>query len=245
MYLDPRTKFLTIVVFIAATLTTTNMGGLLAISGIWGIAYFVTQLPLWKYFRNLILLSWLLVITFVVHVWGNRPGAYDGSLTLTQNGLMEGGLALGQLVLVIGWVTILGSSSSPLEIVSGLERLLHPLQRIGLPVQKFSIIVLLSMRFIPILLKEGQHLVYAYVARGIELKQGNIITRLKNSVLLCVPLFHNMIRRVEHLTLAMENRAFQVGITRSSLYELHMRSLDYLILCLSLGVALWIQMIGR
>lgn len=221
------------------------MGDLLVISGILGIASFITKIPLWKYFRNLILLSWLLVLTFFVHVWGNQPGGYDGTLTLTQNGFMEGGLALGQLVVVVGWVTILGTSSSPLELVSGLERLLHPLQRIGLPVQKFSIIVLLSMRFIPILLEEGQHLVHAYVVRGIELNRGNIITRLKNSVLLCVPLFHNMIRRVEHLTLAMENRAFQVGITRSSLYELHMRSLDYLILCLSFGVTIWIQMIGR
>ena len=117
--------------------------------------------------------------------------------------------------------------------MNGLERLLRPLQWLGFPVQKLSIVAMLSIRFIPILLEEGQHLVHAYIARGLDLTNGNIAARLKNSVFFCGPLFSSMIRRVEHLTLAMENRAFQAGAERSSLYEFHMKFADYSILCLS------------
>ena len=227
---------------IMATFLTEHVLYLIGIAGFCTILLFVTKTPLRVYLRNILFLSWLLIFTFLTTLWGNTPLEQSGTLlqefsigrlTLTYSRFFDGLFTIGQLIVVVGWVTILGSSSSPLELVNGIERLLRPLQLLGIPIQKLSLVTMLSLRFIPILFEEGQHLVHAYIARGIDLNSGNIAVRLKNFVLLCAPLFSNMIRRVEHLTLAMESRAFQVGAERSSLYPLRMKYPDYFILCVS------------
>ncbi len=146
--------------------------------------------------------------------------------------------------MVVGWVTILETSSSALEIVNAIERLLRPGERFGLPVQKLTVITMLSLRFIPILFEERQHLVHAFIARSLDLSDGNIVIRLKNYVLLCEPLFSSMLRRVEHLTLAMENRSFHAGSDRTSLYELRMTLIDYLVIGASLFLLVLSQQAG-
>ena len=153
-----------------------------------------------------------------------------GDIFLPYEGLLVSLLAVSQLLTVVGWVTILGCSTSPLEIVHGLERLLRPLRVLGIPVQKISIVAMLSIRFIPILLEEKHHLVRTYIARGMDVSSKNIPARLKHYVLLCVPLFNSMLRRVDHLALAMESRAFRTQADRTSLHELHMQFVDYLVL---------------
>jgi energy-coupling factor transporter transmembrane protein EcfT len=111
-------------------------------------------------------------------------------------------------------------------------------------VQKFSIVAMLSIRFIPILLEERQHLVRAYVARGMDMNERNLLVRLKNYVFLCVPLFNSLLRRTEHLTLAMESRAFRVQADRTSLHEFRMKFPDYLVLGGSILIVLLTQIIA-
>ena len=239
MKLDPRTKFLATIALIAATFLTENFVYFTGIVVLLLISLLVSKTPLRVFIRNVLLLSWLLGFTFVIRVWGEvtftsqerfAQGFSFGNIFLPYEGLIGSLLAVSQLVTVVGWVTILGCSTSPLEIVHGLERLLRPLRVIGIPVQKFSIVAMLSIRFIPILFEEKHHLVRAYIARGMDISSRNIVIRLKHYVLLCVPLFNSLLRRVDHLALAMESRAFQAQAERTSLHQLRMRFVDYFVL---------------
>ena len=245
--LDPRTKFLATVGLIAATLLTEHFTYLAGIAVLLMVVLLVSKTPLRALIRNVLLLSWLLVFTFLTHFWGTGPlfqpermirGFSVGGLTMTHEGFVEGVFAVSQLIIVVGWGTILGYATSPLEMVMGLEQLLRPLRVLGIPVQKFSMMIMLSLRFIPMLFAERQHLVRAYRARGLDLSRGNMFVRLKNYALLCVPLFTSMLRRVEHLTLAMESRAFCPQAERTALHELRMTFTDYLVLGGSL-IILW------
>jgi energy-coupling factor transport system permease protein len=217
-------------------------------AGILALTFLVSKTSCRVYLRNVFLLSWLLLFTFIANLWGNSPAGQNMTLehgvVLTSASLFSGILAVGKLSIVAGWVTILATTASPLELINGLEKLLHPLKIAGLSVSKFSIIAMLSLRFIPILFEEGHYLIHAYIARGIDLSQGNLLVRLKNYMLLCGPLFSSMLRRVDHLALAMESRAFRAGAERTSLHELRMKSADYVILCTSLLLFILIQQTG-
>ncbi len=210
----------------------------------------VSKTSLYTYFRHIVLLSWLLIFTFLANLWGNTtPGSGRTvlnefsifGLSLMYEEIWQSVLILGQLVVVVGWVTILASTSSPLEIVNGIESLLHPGRRIGLPVQKLTIIAMLSIRFLPIIFQERAQLAQAYIARGIDLKQGHIFVRLKNYAELCIPLLSSMLRRVEHISLAMEVRAFKAETARTSFYELRLHCIDYVVLGVSVLIILWIR----
>jgi energy-coupling factor transport system permease protein len=239
MKLDPRTKFLATVGLIATTFLMENFVYFTGIIVLLFISLLISKTPPRVFIRNILLLSWLLAFTFFLRVWGEVTVVYQegftqgfsvGKLFIPYKGLLESLLVVSQLVTVVGWVTILGCSTSPLEIIYGLERLLRPLRALGIPVHKFSIVTMLSIRFIPILFEEKEHLVRAYVARGMDINSKNILIRLKHYVLLCVPLFNSMLRRVDHLALAMESRAFQARADRTSLYKLRMKFMDYFLL---------------
>lgn len=221
--LDPRTSILAIVLLILATLTGTHPLSFLGLGLLFLFVFVRTQTPWRIYLRNLALLSWFLLFTFFAYAWG------DGTTGSGQNAL-DGLYAIGQLSLVVGWVTILANYLSPLVLVNGLERLLQPLRMFSLPVAKMSIVTMLSLRFIPILVEESQQLHQTYLARGIEIHAGNVRTRLRNYVLLCGPLLNSLFRRVEHLALAMESRAFHVETERTSSYVFRMTRVDYLLL---------------
>lgn len=239
MKLDPRTKFLAMVGLIATTFLMKNFVYFTGIIVLLFIALLISKTPPRVFIRNVLLLSWLLVFTFFLRLWGEMTVIYQegfaqgfsvGNMFIPYEGLLKSLLAVSQLMTVVGWVTILGCSTSPLEIVHSLERLLRPLRVLGIPVQKFSIVTMLSIRFIPILFEEKEHLVRAYIARGMDVNSKNILARLKHYVLLCVPLFNSMLRRVDHLAIAMESRAFQAQADRTSLYEFRMKFMDYLVL---------------
>lgn len=249
--LDPRTKFLATVGLIAATFLTENFVYFPGIAVLLLLSLLISKTPLWVFIRNVLLLSWLLGLTLFIRLWGEATFVYQerlaqgfsvGNIFIPYEGLIGSLLAVSQLVVVVGWVTILGFSTSPLEIAHGLEQLLRPLCLLGIPVQKFSIVTMLSLRFLPILFEEREHLVRAYIARSMDMNSKNIFVRLKHYVHLCVPLFNSLLRRVEHLTLAMESRAFQARADRTSLCELRMRRVDYLVIggSLALLVFTWI-----
>ena len=216
---------------IGATFLIETPAGMLVMSVLLVLGMHVSHVSFRTYGQNLLLISWLLAVTFLTHVWSQytvTPGGGDG--------LAEGGVAVGKLCIMLGWVTILSRVSSSLELVNGLERLCIPLRRIGIPVRKFSFVAMLSMRFLPLLFDEGHSLLHAYLARGFEWNSGSLIVRFKHVGALFLPLFSHLLRRVEHLTLAMENRAFLLDEERTSLYVLNMRPLDYGILCACLPV---------
>ncbi len=219
---EPRASICATVFVIMATLFSNNwyeIGGLLALL----LAMLIlSEVPINRFGRNLLLVSWLVVFTVGAHLIGENSAGQS-----LQQGVRAGGIAAFRLFLVVGWGTLLGHAASPFTLVAALERLLSPLKRIGLPVHSFSVVAMLSLRFLPILAHEQQMLVRTHIARGIDIPHEPRRTRIKLYVLMCVPLLTHLFRRVEHLSAAMESRAFQVRAARTVLRETSLRTSDY------------------
>ena len=164
-----------------------------------------------------------------------------GPLSVSQVGLMNAGEITLKLILLILILRLLTLTTTPNAIIYGWERMLSPLQRIGLPVLDLLAIMSLALAFIPFFLEEGQRVWMAQTSRGLSLREGSLKRRLENLLALLVPLWRGAFERSRQLAEAMEARGYDPGTPRSSLYELHWRTMDSLAVLLGLTVMLLVM----
>ena len=119
-------------------------------------------------------------------------------------------------------------TTTPNELTDGIESLLHPLNKIHVPVHEVAMMMSIALRFIPILLEETDKIMKAQIARGADLENGNIIQRAKNMIPILVPLFVSAFRRANDLAMAMEARCYRGGEGRTKMKPLQYQKRDYI-----------------
>jgi len=97
-------------------------------------------------------------------------------------------------------------------------------------------IVLIEVRFVPVLAEEAQTIMDAQKARGLELEGGNFIKRIRNYIPILIPLIVNAIRRSLELAETMESRAWGANKNRTNLYVLKVGRNDYYLILISLFI---------
>ncbi len=63
-------------------------------------------------------------------------------------------------------------TTTPNSLTDGLEKLLHPLNKLHVPVHEISMMMSIALRFIPILLEETDKIMKAQIARGADMESG-------------------------------------------------------------------------
>jgi energy-coupling factor transporter transmembrane protein EcfT len=147
-------------------------------------------------------------------------------LRITQEGLVQGAYVTWQFACLVIVAAILTMTTLPSDLVGGIERLLRPLQRVGIPSQDIAVMISMALRFIPMLLEEYERLRMAQMARGADFTTGSLALRIRALVALTVPLLLSAFRRADELALAMEARGYQRG-PRTTLRELKLTGVDY------------------
>lgn len=244
--LDPRTKLVVSMALMSGLLLTNHV----ALTVVWGMVMLgvvvLARLPVPLVVRNLRAFGWLFVLTMVVHafftsgtVWVRVPVV---AWTITREGVQRGVLYSLRLALLVMMAALLTLTTSPIEITDGLERLMRPLRRLGVPVHELSMMVSLALRFVPTLLEEADRLQKAQVSRGATF-EGGLVQRVRSVVPLVVPLFVSSFRRADELALAMDARCYRGGEGRTCYRQLRLAASDYV--ALGVGAALLILAICR
>jgi energy-coupling factor transport system permease protein len=124
-------------------------------------------------------------------------------------------------------------------LTDGLERLLRPFRRVGVPAHELAMMMTISLRFIPTLLEETEKIMKAQMARGAEFGQGSILHRARALVPVLVPLMISAFRRSEELALAMEARCYRGGEGRTRMKVLRWGAADLVafVVCAAASVA--------
>jgi len=180
----------------------------------------------------------------VLHLFMTKGGAVyvDSSwFTIEEEGVRQAvfiSLRLGLLILVSSLLTL---TTSPIDLTEGLERLLKPFGRLGVPVHEIALMMSIAIRFIPTLMEETDKIIKAQTARGADFTSGNLIRRAKNLLPIAIPLFVSAFRRAEELALAMEARGYRGGAGRTRLHKLRFSWRDG---CLAVTAALLLAAIG-
>ena len=192
----------------------------------------------------------LLLFTVAMNLFLTRGGAvlfHWGIITITETGLRTSVFMAVRLVLLVAGSSLMTFTTTPNGLTDGLEKLLHPLNRIHVPVHEISMMMSIALRFIPILLEETDKIMKAQMARGADFESGNIIQRVKNMVPLLVPLFISAFRRANDLAMAMEARCYHGGDNRTQMKPLRYESRDYIsyvVMWAYLGIAIVFRIVG-
>jgi len=166
-------------------------------------------------------------------------------IRITAEGVHFAAFMVLRIVFLIIVSSILTLTTSPIRLTDGLERLLNPFKRIGLPAHELAMMMTIALRFIPTLLEETDKIMKAQSARGSDFESGNILRRAKAMIPILVPLFVSAFRRADELATAMECRCYRGGEGRTRLNELATTNLDgYAILFVIFFVVAIIKMNG-
>ena len=136
---------------------------------------------------------------------------------------------------------LLTYTTSPILLTDGLESLLNPLKKIGLPIHELAMIMSIALRFIPTLIQETDKIIKAQEARGADFESGNLLQRAKSLIPILVPLFVSSFRIAQDLALAMEARCYRGGAGRTKMKPLVYKKQDkmaYVILFVFLAVVI-------
>jgi len=228
--LDPRIKIIITFVFIAALFFINKFFGYLFVVAFMMLAIVLSKIPVKYIFKGLKPLIVIILLTVALNIFMTEGEVIYTiwKLKVTKEGLIQAAFMALRLIFLITGASLLTLTTSPISLTDGIEKLLNPLRRIGVPAHELAMMMTIALRFIPTLLEETDKIMKAQMARGADFETGNIISRAKAMVPLLVPLFISAFRRADELALAMEARCYRGGENRTRMKQLSIEFRDYM-----------------
>ena len=231
--LDPRIKILGTFAYIIALFIVKTFFAYGYVLGFLGVTIALSKVPLKYMLRGLKPLFFIIILTFGINVFMTKGEVlYQiGPLDITREGLTQAAFMGLRLILLIIGTSLLTLTTSPIQLTDGIEKLLNPYKRFGVPAHELAMMMTIALRFIPTLLEETDKIMKAQMARGADFESGNLVNRAKSLVPLLVPLFISAFRRADELAMAMEARCYRGGENRTRMKELTIHGRDYVASC--------------
>ncbi len=139
-----------------------------------------------------------------------------------------------RLLLFLSAAFFITLTCSPSELSEAVTKLLRPLKVLKFPLSDFSLILFISIRFIPILYEEFNTIKNAQKIRGVDFS-GSFITKILNLKSLLIPLFLSAIRRADALSEALMVRGYNSANTRTFYTTHYLSYIDIIFLTLSVS----------
>lgn len=233
--LDPRVKLLGTFAFIIALFFINSFYPyILVVTFILGTIK-LSKVPFGYVLKGLKPLFLIISITFLINLFMTKGEILFeiGPLDVTKEGLRQATFMALRLIFLVMGTSLLTLTTSPISLTDGIERLLKPLSKIGVPAHELAMMMTIALRFIPTLLEETDKIMKAQMARGADFESGNIMKRAKSLVPLLVPLFVSAFRRADELAMAMEARCYRGGENRTRMKELRLEKSDFVALSIT------------
>ncbi|WP_295632170.1 energy-coupling factor transporter transmembrane protein EcfT [uncultured Mitsuokella sp.] len=227
--LDPRTKVVLLFFYLVLIFVCRSAISYAILSALTFALMVLSKVPLRMMLRSLKPLWWIILFTFVIHVF-STPGeelAKVWIFSVTWEGIVQGFYVSLRLVLLILLSSLLTFTTSPLKLTDAMEALLAPFKRIGVPAHELAMMMTIALRFVPTLIQETDRIMKAQQSRGANFTDGSIAKRLRAFVPVLVPLFLSAFRRADDLAMAMEARCYRGGEGRTQMKALKITSIDY------------------
>ncbi|HEY3175900.1 MAG TPA: energy-coupling factor transporter transmembrane component T [Candidatus Polarisedimenticolia bacterium] len=127
-----------------------------------------------------------------------------------------------------------------------VEEMAVGLQRLGLPfMAAFSLT--LAFRLLPLFAGSGAIIVQAQACRGLDVREGGPLARLRRYVPLLVPLVLSSLRTADALAVALESRGLGMHPTRTSVIVSKLGAAEVILVTLSataLAAGIWLKLSG-
>ena len=172
----------------------------------------------------------IIILTAVLNVFTTKGDTIIwriGIFTATLEGVYMAVRMVVRLIMLIISSSLLTLTTTPIQLTDGIEYLLKPFKKIGVPSHEIAMMMTIALRFIPTLLDETDKIIKAQQARGADFESGNLMQRAKSLVPILVPLFISAFRRADELAMAMEARCYVGGDKRTRMNVMALSKVDY------------------
>lgn len=228
--LDPRIKILIALIFIVDLFLVKSFSGYIVVLIFTALAILISKIQLRYIYKGLKPIFILMLVTAIFNLFltkgEGQPIFKFWILAVYSEGVKLAAFMIIRLVFLIVGTSLLTLTTSPIELTDGIEKLLNPMKKIGVPAHELAMMMTIALRFIPTLMDETDKIMKAQKARGADFETGNLMQRAKSLIPLLVPLFISSFRRADELAMAMESRCYRGGDGRTRMKILKMTYRD-------------------
>ncbi len=227
--LDPRVKILWTLFYIVLLFFVDSYAGFLLYGLFTLLVVYSAGIKLRLMLSGLRPLMYLLIFTALLNIFvssGETVLFRWWIFKATKEGVYTAGIMALRLIFLVFGSSLLTFTTSPIVLTDGIEHLLSPFSKIGVPAHEIAMMMTIAIRFIPTILEETDKIMKAQTARGADFESGNIFRRAKAMIPLLIPLFVNAFRRADELAMAMECRGYHGGKGRTRLHTLKLTALE-------------------
>lgn len=242
--LDARVKLVITLLYIVSLFLIKSFIGYAFVIIALAIVIKVSKVPFKFMVKGLKSLVFIIIFTALINVFTVKGGetlVTFWKLSITMEGVFFAiKMALRIILLIIG-SSLLTLTTTPIKLTDGIEALLKPLSKIGVPAHDIAMMMTIALRFIPTLLDETDKIIKAQQARGADFDTGRLRDKARALVPILVPLFISAFRRADELAMAMESRCYNGGANRTRMNVMKVTSIDYT--AIILFVVYWVVII--
>lgn len=234
---DPRTKIILTFTYLGLIFLVNSYMGFLIYALFTLLITVGSNIPIGYTMKGLKPVMFIVVFTVVINIFtvSGTPLSElqifkDINFPLLKYITVEGinlsvKMALRLMLLIMG-ASLLTYTTTPIALTDGIEKLLKPFNRIGVPVHEIAMMMAIALRFIPTILEETEKIIKAQSARGADFDTGNLMQRAKSFIPVLVPLFISAFRRADDLATAMEARCYRGSVGRTRMKQLTFTKAD-------------------
>ena len=231
--MDPRIKLTVAVIYMIVAIIAVDLRGIAALAVFTAIAIALANIPAREVANSIKPLLFIMVFTALINVLATNQGTVYwqwGPFVISSGGLWNALIFTLRVGLMLFGASLLTLTTSPIDLADGLEHVLRPLSRLGVPVTELAMMVSIAFRFLPTFLEEFFKIKAAQESRGLAFDQGGPIERAKLFLPLMAPLFASAFRHAEKLAQAMDSRCYRGGHGRTRMHEMKIERRDILAL---------------
>lgn len=248
--LDPRAKIIAMFIMLVAIFIPSGFMGYAIISVVLCLVIILAKINFKFIISAFKPMVFMLVFLMIINILSIKEGTvlFEIGKVVVYSGAVKQTLYIViRLVLMIMITTILTVTTKPLDLTLGIEYLLTPLKKVGVPSHEIAMMISIALRFIPTIIEETMRIMNSQKSRGVDFEEGTISEKIMAIVSLIVPLFSVAFQRADELANAMEARGYVPSAKRTRYKQLKYALRDYvlvfgamMILVTTIGLALYL-----
>ena len=250
---DPRARLVALSILFFAIIFTPSMLGLALAFLIVMCLFILAKLPLqstWKAILRALPFIFILAILQILLSRGMGSQAVLWTIfgfEITSGAVLSALMLISRFIVLIALINALVMTISTAQVTAALFHLFKPLEKIGFPVNDLTMVIQITLRYLPLVAQMAEKTAKAQAARGGDWEQKgfNPIRQAKRVLPLIVPLLVASLKRAETMALAMESRGFNAAKERNSFYTMKFAWQDGLLIVMSLIISAVAVAFGR
>ncbi len=235
--IDARAKIIITLILIVAVFVASSGPAFALLFILSLIIFLLSRISFKTLVKGLKPIVFILIFTTIFQIFFTRTGDLLLEwyfIKIYSNGIIFAVKMFIRIIVLITTTSVMLSyTTSPIVLTDGIEGLMLPLAKIGVPVHDFALVMSIALRFIPTLLEETEKIMSAQKARGTDFSTGSLMKRARALLAIFVPLLASAVRHAFELADAMICRGYRGGKGRTKLNKMKFRFSDFVWLFLS------------